>query len=235
GLNDTHLNLTPSVIAQIFSGEITTWNDPAIAETNPDVDLPDLPIVPVNRSDDSGTTENLTEYLAAAAPEDWTHEPAGLWPISGTQSGAQTSGMLEVVGGAEGTIGYADASRVGDLGSVAVGVGEEFVPFSPEAAAAVVDVSPPAEDASDTVLTIDLARDTQESGAYPIVLVSYSIACQTYESAEHAELVQGYLGYVASEEGQQRAASADVAGSAPISGDLRERVEAAIESISAAG
>ncbi|HLS64849.1 MAG TPA: phosphate ABC transporter substrate-binding protein PstS [Ruania sp.] len=235
GLNDTHLNLSPSVIAQIFSGEITTWNDPAIAETNPDVDLPDLPIVPVNRSDDSGTTENLTEYLAAAAPEDWTHEPAGLWPISGTQSGAQTSGMLEVVGGAEGTIGYADASRVGDLGSVAVGVGEEFVPFSPEAAAAVVDVSPPAEDASDTVLTVDLARDTQESGAYPIVLVSYSIACQTYESAEHAELVQGYLSYVASEEGQQRAAQPDVAGAAPISGDLREQVEAAIESISAAG
>ena len=234
-LNDTNLNLTPSVLAQIFNGDITSWNAPEIAESNPDVDLPDLPIVPVNRSDDSGTTENFTEYLSAAAPDDWTHDPAGLWPIEGTQSGAQTSGMLEVVGGAEGTIGYADASRVGDLGSVAVGVGDEFVPFSPEAAAAVVDVSPPAEDATDTVLTIDLARDTQESGAYPIVLVSYSIACQTYDSAEEAELVQGYLGYVASEEGQERASQPDVAGSAPISGELRENVEAALETISAAG
>lgn len=234
-LNDTTINLEPDTLAQIFNGEITNWNDPAIVEANPDVELPDLPIIPVNRSDDSGTTENLTEYLSAAAPDSWTHDPAGLWPLEGTQSGAQTSGMLEVVGGAEGTIGYADASRVGDLGSVAIGVGEEFVPFSPEAAAAVVDVSPPAEDASETVLTIDLARDTQESGAYPIVLVSYSIACQTYDSAEHAELVQGYLGYVASEEGQQRAAQPDVAGAAPISGELREKVEAALETISAAG
>lgn len=234
-LNDTNINLAPDTLAQIFTGEITNWNDPAIADANPDVELPDLDIIPVNRSDDSGTTENLTEYLSAAAPDAWTHDPAGLWPIEGTQSGAQTSGMLEVVGGAEGTIGYADASRVGDLGSVAIGVGEEFVPFSPEAAAAVVDVSPPAEDATDTVLTIDLARDTQESGAYPIVLVSYSIACQTYDSAEHADLVQGYLGYVASEEGQERASQPDVAGSAPISGELRENVESALESISAAG
>src|SRR5699024_6113811 len=135
---------------------------------------------------------------------------------------------------AEGTIGYVDASRVGDLGSVAVGVGDEFVPFSPEAAASVVDVSPPAEDATDTILTIDLARDTEASGAYPIVLVSYSIACQTYDSAETASLVKGYLSYVASEEGQQRAARPDVAGSAPISGSLRNKVQGALESSSAA-
>ena len=234
GLNDKHLNLQPETIAKIFAGEITHWNDPEIAEANPEVDLPDTPIVPVNRSDDSGTTENFTEYLSAAAPEAWPYQPAGLWPIEGTQSGSRTSGMLNVVEAAEGTIGYVDASRVGDLGSVAVGVGDEFVPFSPEAAASVVDVSPPAEDATDTVLTIDLARDTEASGAYPIVLVSYSIACQTYDSAETASLVQGYLSYVASEEGQERASRPDVAGSAPISGELRTEVEAAIESISAA-
>ncbi|SED50787.1 phosphate ABC transporter substrate-binding protein, PhoT family [Ruania alba] len=232
-LNDTNINLGPDTIAGIFNGDITNWNDPAIVEANPDIELPDLEIVPVNRSDDSGTTENFTEYLAAAAPEVWTHEPSGLWPVEGTQSGAQTSGVLGVVEGAEGTIGYVDASRVGELGSVAVGVGDEFVPFSPEAAANVVDVSPAAEDATDTILTIDLARDTQESGAYPIVLVSYSLACGTYDSEEHASLVQGYLTYVASEEGQNRAAQPDVAGSAPISEGMRERVTAALDTISA--
>ncbi|UFU05930.1 phosphate ABC transporter substrate-binding protein PstS [Ruania halotolerans] len=232
-LNDTNINLGPDTIARIFAGEITNWNDPAIVEANPDAELPDLDIVPVNRSDDSGTTENFTEYLAAAAPDTWTHEPSGLWPIEGSQSGAQTSGVLGVVEAAEGTIGYVDASRVGELGSVAVGVGEEFVPFSPEAAATVVDVSEPAADATDTILTIDLARDTQESGAYPIVLISYSLACGTYDNEEHASLVQGYLSYVASEEGQERAAQPDVAGSAPISDSLRERVNAALETISA--
>ncbi len=230
-----HLNLTPETLAGIFAGDITSWDDPAIAETNPGVALPDLGIIPVNRSDDSGTTENFTEYLAAAAPDAWPHGAVETWPLSGTQSGAQTSGMIDVVSGAEGTIGYVDASRAGGLGTVAVGVGDEFVPFSPEAAAAVVDVSPPADGATDLQLTIELARDTEEAGTYPIVLVSYSIACSRYETEEEAAAVAGYLTYVASEEGQERASSPDVAGSAPISADLRERVTAALGQIAAAG
>ncbi|MEE6294538.1 phosphate ABC transporter substrate-binding protein PstS [Georgenia wangjunii] len=230
-----HINLTPDAIAGIFNGDITTWNDPAITESNPDVELPDLPVIPVNRSDDSGTTENFTEYLAAAAPDAWTHGPVETWPISGTQSGAQTSGMIDVVSGAEGAIGYADASRAGDLGTVAVGVGDEFVPFSPEAAAAIIDASPATDDATDLRLTIELARDTTEAGTYPIVLISYSIACSLYETEEDAANVAAYLTYVASAEGQDRAASPDVAGSAPISDDLRERVMAAIEQIAVAG
>ncbi|WP_413451983.1 phosphate ABC transporter substrate-binding protein PstS [Georgenia phoenicis] len=230
-----HLNLDPETIAGIFMGEITSWDDPAIAAANPDVELPDLDIIPVNRSDDSGTTENFTEYLDAVAPDVWTHGAVETWPIAGTQSGAQTSGMIDTVQAAEGAIGYADASRAEDLGTVAVGVGDEYVPFSPEAAAAVIDASPAAEDATDLRLTIDLARDTTESGTYPIVLVSYSIACSTYETEADAANVKAYLEYVASAEGQDRAAQPDVAGSAPISEDLRERVTAALEQITVAG
>ncbi|CAM3345340.1 phosphate ABC transporter substrate-binding protein PstS [Occultella aeris] len=235
GVDAANINMTPATIAGIFAGEITNWNDPAIAESNPDVELPDLAIVPVNRSDESGTTENFTEYLVATAPDVWTHEASGTWPIEGTQSGAQTSGMIDTVSGAEGTIGYADASRAGDLGTVAVGVGDEFVPFSPEAAAAIIDASPAAEGATDLRLTIDLARDTTEAGTYPIVLVSYSIACSVYETEEDAANVAAYLTYVASPEGQDRAAQPDVAGSAPISDDLREQVTAALEQITVAG
>jgi phosphate transport system substrate-binding protein len=235
GVEAENINMTPATIAGIFAGEITNWNDPAIAESNPDVELPDLAIVPVNRSDESGTTENFTEYLVATAPDVWTYEASGTWPIEGTQSGAQTSGMIDTVTGAEGTIGYADASRAGDLGTVAVGVGEEFVPFSPEAAAAVIDASPAAEGATDLRLTIDLARDTTEAGTYPIVLVSYSIACSVYETEEDAANVAAYLTYVASPEGQDRAAQPDVAGSAPISDALREQVTAALDQITVAG
>ncbi|MCK6209717.1 phosphate ABC transporter substrate-binding protein PstS [Georgenia sp. EYE_87] len=235
GLGAEHLNLTPETLAGIFNGDITTWDDPAIVETNPDVELPGTEIVPVNRSDDSGTTENFTEYLAEAAGEAWPHEPGETWPISGTQSGTQTSGVVTTMQAAEGTIGYVDAAQVpDDLGTVAVGVGEEFVPFSPEAAAAVVDVSPPAEDATDLRLTIDLARDTSESGTYPIVLISYTIACSRYESEQDAENVRALLSYIASEEGQTRTADPSVAGSAPISEDLRSRVTAAIDQITVA-
>src|SRR5690606_23006291 len=124
------------------------------------------------------------------------------------------------VRGGNGTIGYADASQVGDLGTVAVQVGSEFVPYSPEAAAAVVDASPLMEGRPEHDLAFELQRDTTASGAYPIVLVSYLLACTEYRDATTGELVKAWLTYVASEEGQQAAASA--AGSAPISDTLRD-------------
>ncbi|MFV0252767.1 MAG: phosphate ABC transporter substrate-binding protein PstS [Beutenbergiaceae bacterium] len=229
-----HVNLTPQALAGIFAGEITSWDDPAIADANPGVELPDLDVVPVNRSDDSGTTENFTEYLDAVAPGVWTHGAVETWPIGGTVSGAQTSGMVDVVGSQEGAIGYADASRTEDLGTAAIGVGDEFVPYSAEAAAAIVDASPATEDATDLRLTIELERDTTASGTYPIVLISYLLACSTYDDQADADNVAAYLSYLASADGQARAAEPDVAGSAPISDSLHERVEAAIDQIAAA-
>lgn len=228
------LNLSPDTIANIFAGNITNWNDPAIAADNPDVTLPDLSIIPVNRSDDSGTTDNFTEYLSQAAPSVWTYEPDGVWPIQGTQSGAQTSGLLDVVSSTQGTIGYVDASRAGSLGTVAVGVGEEFVPYSPEAAAEIFRVSQPSESATDTMLSYDLARDTQEAGVYPIVLVSYIVGCTQYPTADEAANVASYIGYIASPEGQDIAANPEVSGIAPISEDLRTQVQGILDSITAA-
>ncbi|GGC05103.1 phosphate-binding protein PstS [Cellulomonas carbonis] len=223
------LNLSAETIAKIFNGEITSWDAPEIAEANPDVELPALAITPVNRSDESGTTENFTEYLAAAAGDAWPHEASGDWPVSGTQSAQGTSGVVQTVTEAEGAVTYADASRAGSLGTVAVQVGEEYVPYSPEAAAAVVDASPLAEGRPEASLVRELERDTTADGAYPIVLVSYSLACTEYEDAADAELVKAFLTYVASEEGQQAAASA--AGSAPISEEMRSNVMEIVDAI----
>jgi phosphate transport system substrate-binding protein len=227
GVDD--LQLSPSTIAKIFNRQITTWNDPAIAAENPGVDLPDLPISPVSRSDESGTTENFTEYLAAAAPEDWPHEPSGDWPVEGTQGAQGTSGVIQTVRGGQGTIGYADASQAGDLGTVKVKVGDEYVAYSAEAAAKVVDASPRVPGASQHDLAIELDRTTTEPGTYPIVLVSYVITCPSYDDVTEGQLVKEFLGYIASEEGQRRAA--DAAGSAPLSSEMTEQVQAAIEAI----
>lgn len=231
GVDAEHINMSGELIAKIFNGDIKNWNDPAIAAENEGVELPDLAIIPVNRSDESGTTENFTEYLAAASNGAWTHEASGDWPISGTQSGNGTSGLIDTVTGAEGAIGYADASRAGDLGTVALKVGESYVPFSAEAAAKVVDASPRAADATDKRLVVELDRTTTEAGAYPLVLISYSVACSVYETSEDATNVKAFLNYVASTEGQTVASAADVAGSAPISDALRTEVVAAINSI----
>jgi phosphate transport system substrate-binding protein len=223
------LNLDAATIAGIFAGDIAKWNDPAIVALNPDATLPDLAISPVHRSDDSGTTENFTDYLAAAAPDVWTYEADGVWPFEGGEAAQGTSGVVDAVTNGTGTIGYADASRAGDLGTVAVQVGEDFVEFSPEAAAAIVDASPEVEGRSDGDIAIEIDRTSEEAGVYPIVLVSYIIGCQQYADSENVELVKSYFSYMASPEGQDVAAEA--AGSAPISDALREQVTAAIDSI----
>lgn len=227
----TDLNLSPAVIAGIFDQKITNWNAPEIAADNPDATLPDLPISPVNRSDESGTTENFTEYLFATAPEAWTYEPDGVWPVAGGQSAQGTSGVVQTVQGGQGTIGYADASKAGELGTAKIKVGDEWVGYSPEAAAAVVDASPRAEGRAEHDIAVELDRTATTPGTYPLVLVSYSLACTVYADENDAALVKGFLSYIASEEGQTAAASA--AGSAPISDDLRTDVVAAIDSITA--
>ncbi|RMI43890.1 phosphate ABC transporter substrate-binding protein PstS [Streptomyces triticirhizae] len=225
------LNLQPATIAGIFNQEITTWNDEAIAADNPDAELPDTPITPVNRSDPSGTTENFVEYLSIVAPDAWPHEVSDEWPVSGGEAAQGTSGVVQAVSGGNGTIGYADASQAGDLPSVNVGVGEDFVAYSPEAAANVLEVSERVEGRGQYDFAYELARDTTEAGTYPIVLVSYAMACATYESEAEAELVKAYLSYVISEEGQQ--AAAEAAGSAPISDALRQEIQPAIDAIAA--
>lgn len=227
-----NLQLSPANIAKIFDGKITSWDDPALKADNPDADLPAQDITPVHRSDESGTTENFVDYLSQAAPDDWPYEVSGDWPAKGGEAAQGTSGVVQAITAGSGAIGYADASQVGDLGTAAVKVGDNFVEYSPEAAAKVVEVSKPAEGRPDGDLAIDVARTTTESGVYPIVLVSYHVVCLEYDSQEEADLVKAFMTYVGSEEGQQSAAEA--AGSAPISAKLREQTEATIDMIKAA-
>jgi phosphate transport system substrate-binding protein len=225
------LNLDAATIAGLFSGSISNWNDEAIAALNEGVELPDLAVTPVHRQDDSGTTENFTDYLFQAAPEAWTAEPDGEWPLDSGEGANGTSGVVSAVAGGNGTIGYADASRAAEegLSTVAVKVGDEFVEYSPEAAAAIVDASSFEEGRGEGDLAIELDRTSGVAGVYPIVLISYMIACQEYADAAVAPIVKSYLEYVASAEGQEAAAAA--AGSAPISDALREKVDAAIDLI----
>ncbi|WP_307874531.1 phosphate ABC transporter substrate-binding protein PstS [Frankia nepalensis] len=224
------LKLSASVIAKIFDGKITKWNDPAIAGLNSGTTLPDSNITPVHRSDESGTTQNFTDYLHKAAPADWTYDAAQEWPVSGGEGANGTSGVAETLKGGEGTIGYLDASRATDLGVAHIQVGSEFVEYTPEAAAAVVDAGKTVSGRPQYSFAIDIPRDTTEAGVYPIVLVSYTLACTKYDDQATADTVKAYLTYVVSEEGQ--AAAAENAGSAPISDTQRTN---ALKGIAAIG
>ena len=143
------LNMDADTIAKIFDGKITKWNDDAIKQQNPKVDLPDLDITVVHRSDKSGTTKNFLSYVKDAAGDAWSYELGENWPNEVGQGAKGTSGVISTVQQADGTIGYADASQAGELGTVAVKVGDDYVPFSAEAASKVVDASPLDESATD--------------------------------------------------------------------------------------
>jgi phosphate transport system substrate-binding protein len=223
------LQLTPETLASIFSGDITSWDDSAITDENPDANLPSSDITPVHRSDESGTTANFTDYLSQAAPSQWTYGSVETWPIKSGEAADGTSGVVSAVKGGDGTIGYADASQAGDLGKAMIKVGGEYVGPTAEAASKVLDESKPAPGASDTNIIISVNR-TPSAGVYPIDLVSYQIVCSAYDSQNTVDLVKGYASYVVSAEGQQAAAAA--AGSAPISDSIRQQAQAAIDMIS---
>ena len=223
------LNLAPETIAAIFKGDITSWDDEAIKADNPDADLPGERITVVHRSDESGTTENFQDYLAAVAPDVWDFEVSGDWPVKGQEAANGTSGVIDAVSNGAFTIGYADASQAGDLSVANVQVGEEFQPPTPEAAAAVLENSEQLENEGANQVTFELNRETEGSGEYPIVLVSYAMACTEYEDANEAALVKGLMEYIVSPEGQQ--AAAENAGSAPLSEGLTEQVSKVVEAI----
>jgi phosphate transport system substrate-binding protein len=225
------LQLDPETLAKIFNQEITSWNDKAIAADNPGVELPDTRITPVNRSDESGTTENFTDYLSKVVPSIWTYEVSGDWPVKGGEAAQGTSGVVEAVSAGDGAIGYADASQAGELGVAKIKVGSQYAKPTAEAAAKVLEESPEAKDLAKGpyMFPYELDRKTESQGTYPIVLVSYLIACTKYDSADEAEIVKGYLEYALSSEGQEVAA--ENAGSAPLSPALEEKFKPAIGAI----
>ena len=115
------------------------------------------------------------------------------------------------------------------LGTVALQVGDEYVPFSAEAAAAAVDASARVEGRHEGDLAIDLDRTTTEAGVYPLVLISYAIACTDYQDDATAELVKAYLSYIASPEGQEAAVA--TAGNSPISEELGDEIQSVVDTI----
>ena len=92
----------------------------------------------VHRSDKSGTTQNFVSYFKDVTPDNWTYDLSENWPNEVGQGAKGTSGVISTVKQADGTIGYADFSQVGDLGTVAVKVGDKYNEISAEAGSKVI-------------------------------------------------------------------------------------------------
>ncbi|MCD7098952.1 phosphate ABC transporter substrate-binding protein PstS [Stenotrophomonas sp. MMGLT7] len=109
GLQPGQLRLTGALLADIFLGKVTTWNDPAIAAVNPGVTLPSAKINLVHRSDGSGTSFNFTNYLAKVSPEWKSKVGEGTsvqWP--GGVGGKGNEGVASYVQQIKGSIGYVE-------------------------------------------------------------------------------------------------------------------------------
>lgn len=232
GVSDAgkHINMDADTIAKIFDGKITKWNDPAIADQNKDLTLPDTAITVVHRSDKSGTTQNFVSYFKDQAPDSWTYDLSENWPNEVGQGAKGTSGVVSTVKQADGTIGYADFSQVGDLGTVAVKVGDSYNEISAEAGSKVIEDSKQDDTVKgDNRIVIKINHATEAKGVYPIVLVSYDIVCPAYKDTKQAEFAKAWLTYVTSDEGQK--AAQDAAGTAPLPSSLKSEITKSIKAI----
>lgn len=198
-----HLTLTPALVAKIFDGRITRWNDAGIVAANPGLSLPDRSITPVHRSADSGTSENLTRFLVAQSPENWPHQASQAWPNNIGLGAAVSTTMVGEVKNTSGAIGYVDnpdAVKNG-LTAAAIDTGSGPVKISPEAIAQVVDATKVNQNGSD--ITLDLAYGLKKAGAYPVLLTTYEITCTQGLPDDQARFVKSFLGFTASDAGQR--------------------------------
>ena len=200
GVDD--LTLTPALIARIFDGKVTRWNDTQIAAANPDASLPDLSISPVHRSADSGTSENLTRFLVAQAKDSWPYKASQAWPNSIGLGASVSTTMVGQVKNTSGAIGYVDNPDAlkNDLPSARIDLGFGAVKISPESVAAVVDATKVNQKGAD--ITLDLAYDLKEKGAYPILLATYEITCTEGLPDDQAKFVKSFLTFTVSDTGQ---------------------------------
>ena len=223
------LVLNGDTIAKIFQGQITKWNDPAIAALNAGATLPDTAITPIFRSDSSGTTDNFQKYLSAAAPAAWT-KGAGSEFQGGAGEGAQKSaGVAQAVQATPGAIGYVEKGFADQAGIpyAQIDTGAGAVELTDETAGTAIDAAKFAAEGNDLVLDLDSLYGTKEAGAYPLVLATYNIVCSKGYDADTAAAVKSFL-TVAANDGQR---GLSAAGYVPLPDTFKERLLTSIEAI----
>lgn len=225
-----NLVLDAETAAKIFNGTITTWNDPALVALNEGVDLPDLPITAIVRSDSSGTTDNFQQYLEVAANGAWT-TGAGSDFTGGIGEGAKGSaGVAQAVAGSPGSITYVEKSFADQNGlTIAqIDTGAGPVELNSETAGKAIEGAQFAS-AGGGDLTLDLTSiyGTTEEGAYPLVLATYEIVCSAGYDAETEAAMKSFL-ISAANEGQT---GLDEQGYVPLPAAFQEKLTESIESI----
>ena len=207
---DPKLKLDGDVIANIYLGNITKWNDPKIRALNPGVDLPDLAMVPVHRSDGSGTTFIFTDYLSSVNPA-WADtvgkSTSVRWP-AGIGLGAKGSeGVAGQVNQLPGAVGYAEMAYAD----------QNKMPYADVKNAAGNFISPTPDSVSAALATAKIPDDFRFSmvnppgdKAYPIAGASWVLVYQQQKKADHGKKLAAFLKWAVTD-GQKISSTLDYA------------------------
>ncbi|GIE28004.1 phosphate-binding protein PstS [Actinoplanes italicus] len=221
------LQFSSSTLAKIFAGKITKWDDPAIAAENSGAKLPAANIETVHRADESGTSDNFTKFLSKTAEADWTYGNAKAWKAPGGTAVSKSDGIATKVKGTANTISYIEMSFAENqslqTAKIKNGAGE-YVALSAESAGKTFENAEIKGKDGDLALSLDYA--TKTAGAYPIVLVTYEIACS--KGSGKAKEIQSFLKFASSAEGQKELSEL---GYAPLPETLRAKVAESVASI----
>jgi phosphate transport system substrate-binding protein len=228
---DQHLKFTGQVLADIFLGDVTKWNDPALKELNPDANLPDLSIKVVSRSDPSGTTAIFAEYLAKSRPEKWAEKKMGKGTSVSFAVGVRAPknpGVAGEVSRTDGAIGYVELTYA-KLMKEKAGYGAvknregHFVIASPETVTATAaSLSEIPDD-----LTFSLV-DAPGKDSYPISGTDWAVFYKKQPAATGKPLVDFLRWATAKDKGQKHAPDL---GYAPLPERLIERIDAKLKQV----
>jgi phosphate transport system substrate-binding protein len=213
------LKLDGTTIAGMFLGRITQWNDPKIAALNPGVHLPSLPVVPVHRSDGSGTTFIFTDYLSVVNPA-WAAKVGKSvsvrWPPGiglGAKGSEGVAGQVKQISGAVGyaELAYADQNKM---------------PYADVKNAAGNFISPTPDSVSAALATAKIPDDFRFSmvnppgdKAYPIAGASWVLVYQRQRNPDHGKKLVAFLRWAITD-GQKISSTLDYA---PLPGNVQKR------------
>jgi phosphate transport system substrate-binding protein len=223
------LRLTPAVLADIFLGKITRWNDKALASLNPGVGLPDADIAVMHRADGSGTTSIFTDYLSKVSPE-WKGQVGSgksvKWPVG--LGGKGNDGVTGLVKQTPGAVGYVELNYAK----------QQSLPMAELENKAGVFVKPTIESTSAAAAGVPMPADFRVSitnadgkGAWPMASFTYLLVHQDMKDAAKGEAIVRFLWW-ATHDGQKFAESLDYA---PLPAKVVKMVENAIHGLKVNG
>ena len=230
------LNLDGTVLAQIYAGKITNWDDAAIKAINPGVSLPSMKIITLHRADSSGDTFLFTSYLSAQDPSGWPSSNVSTsisWPsVPGALAETGNSGMVAGCAANKGCIAYIGISYLQKTQAAGLGTaslknasGKYLQPTSTtiSAAADALTAKTPANG------TLSLINGPA-SGGYPIINYEYAIVKTKQPNATQAEDIRAFLHWIV-HDGQNATTYLDPVNFQPLPGHVVTQSDAQISKI----